>query len=37
MDSIILSEKLEGLRRCIERIESRRTDTADALRWDVDR
>lgn len=37
MDSIILSEKLEALRRCIVRIESRRTDTADALRRDVDR
>lgn len=37
MDSIILSEKLEALRRCIERIESRRTATADTLRQDVDR
>lgn len=37
MDSLILSEKLEALRRCIERIESRRTETAEALRKDVDR
>lgn len=37
MDSLILSEKLEALRRCIERIESRRTDTAEALRRDADR
>jgi len=37
MDSLILSEKLEALRRCVQRIESRRTETAEALRSDVDR
>lgn len=37
MDRLILEEKIEALRRCIDRIESRRTKTADALADDVDR
>lgn len=37
MDALILAEKLEALRRSIERIESRRTESADVLRSDVDR
>lgn len=36
MDPVILAEKLEALRRCTERIEARRADTAEALRADVD-
>jgi len=37
MDSVVVAEKLESLRRCIQRIEERRTPTADALRSDTDR
>lgn len=37
MDSLILSEKIEALRRCIERIETRRLETAEELRRDADR
>ena len=37
MDPLILSGKLESLRRCISRIEQRRADSADALRQDIDR
>lgn len=37
MDPVILAEKLEALRRCIDRIETRRTDSAAALREDLDR
>lgn len=36
MDPLILSEKLESLRRCIARIEERRTDSAADLAADVD-
>lgn len=36
MDSQVLSEKLEALRRCIRRIEERRLDSAEALVRDVD-
>jgi len=36
MDSQILSEKLEALRRCIQRIEDRRKDSPEALSGDVD-
>lgn len=36
MDRLIVSEKLESLRRCIVRIEARRKDAADALARDVD-
>lgn len=37
MDSVILSEKLESLRRCVRRIEDTRADSIDRLRADVDR
>ena len=37
MDRLILAEKLESLRRCVQRVEARRTKTVDALRHDVDR
>lgn len=37
MDTLILAEKLEALRRCLKRIEEKRTDTAEALQNDVDR
>lgn len=36
MDRLILAEKLEALRRCVRRVESRRTETADALQGDPD-
>jgi len=32
MDRLILAEKLESLRRCVQRVEARRTETVDALR-----
>lgn len=37
MDQLILAEKLEALRRCVLRVETRRTSTAAALQADVDR
>jgi hypothetical protein len=37
MDTLILEEKLESLRRCIVRIESKRAESAQQLRADVDR
>lgn len=37
MDTLILEEKLESLRRCIARIEDKRASSADQLRADVDR
>jgi len=37
MDRLILAEKPESLRRCVQRVEARRTETVDALRHDVDR
>lgn len=37
MDTLILAEKLEALRRCVKRIEEKRADSAEALRKDVDR
>ena len=37
MDRLILSEKLESLRRCVQRVEARRTETTEALRHDIDR
>ena len=36
MDSLIVASKLEALRRCIKRIEERRTNSADALRASAD-
>lgn len=36
MDKLILAEKLEALRRCVHRIEARRTATVAALEVDVD-
>jgi Fe2+ transport system protein FeoA len=36
MDPLILSGKLESLRRCVSRIEQRRADSADALRQNID-
>ncbi|MDE2234782.1 MAG: DUF86 domain-containing protein [Gammaproteobacteria bacterium] len=37
MDKLIIQEKLEALRKCMLRIEARRTKTADQLREDTDR
>lgn len=37
MDKLILAEKLEALRRCVKRVEDRRTDSVEALQRDVDR
>jgi uncharacterized protein YutE (UPF0331/DUF86 family) len=36
MDPLIVAAKLEALRRCVKRIEERRTDAADALRASPD-
>lgn len=36
MDPLILSSKLEALRRCVKRIEERRARSADELRASVD-
>ncbi|EAR23485.1 type VII toxin-antitoxin system HepT family RNase toxin [Nitrococcus mobilis] len=37
MDTLILQEKLEALRRCVRRIEERRADSAGELGKDLDR
>lgn len=37
MDTLILEEKLESLRRCIARIENKRAESGQQLRADVDR
>ncbi len=37
MDSLILAEKLESLRRCVRRIEEKRAASAEALAEDPDR
>jgi uncharacterized protein YutE (UPF0331/DUF86 family) len=37
MDRLVVAEKLESLRRCMQRIEERRAGTAEALRADPDR
>jgi uncharacterized protein YutE (UPF0331/DUF86 family) len=37
VDRLVVAEKLESLRRCVQRIEERRVATADALRADPDR
>lgn len=37
MDSLIVGEKLESLRKCVRRIEEKRTPSAETLRQDVDR
>lgn len=37
MDRLILNEKLESLRRCVQRIEERRAESVEALRHDPDR
>ena len=37
MDPVVLAEKLEALRRCLARIESRRAQSAAALQQDADR
>lgn len=37
MDRVIVASKLESLRRCVERVEARRAESAEALRADVDR
>ncbi|MCK8516954.1 DUF86 domain-containing protein [Methylonatrum kenyense] len=37
MDSVILAEKLESLRRCVRRLEEKRAASADALAEDPDR
>lgn len=37
MDRLILAAKVEGLRRCIARIEQRRTATPEDLQADLDR
>ncbi len=36
MDSLIVASKLEALRRCVRRIEERRTESAEQLRASVD-
>lgn len=36
MDKLILAEKLEALRRCVHRVEARRTAAVAALEVDVD-
>lgn len=36
MDSVVVAEKLEALRRCIRRVEERRPLSADELRASVD-
>jgi len=36
MDTLILAEKLESLRRCIRRIEAKKPDNADQLKQDID-
>ena len=37
MDSLILAEKLESLRRCVRRLEEKRAASAEALAEDPDR
>lgn len=37
MDPLILTEKIESLRRCVERVESRRAESSEQLRVDPDR
>lgn len=37
MDRLILIEKLESLRRCVRRVEMRRSETVEALQGDPDR
>lgn len=37
MDKLILAEKLEALRRCVRRVEMRRTESVQELQADVDR
>lgn len=37
MDSVILAEKLEALRKCVRRLEEKRASSADELREDIDR
>ncbi len=36
MDSLIVTSKLESLRRCVKRIEERRTRSAEELRASID-
>ena len=36
MDRRVVNEKLESLRRCIQRVESRRPDSVEALQADLD-
>jgi hypothetical protein len=33
---LILAEKIESLRRCVQRLEARRPDTVEALRTAAD-
>jgi hypothetical protein len=37
MDPLILAEKLEALRRCVARVETKRAPSAALLQQDVDR
>jgi len=37
MDTLIVAEKLESLRRCMKRVQDKRADTVDDLRADPDR
>ena len=37
MDSLILGEKIEALRRCVQRVEAKRVESPDLLRADPDR
>lgn len=36
MDKVILAEKLEALRRCVRRVETRRPESLAALQVDAD-
>ncbi|WIG56345.1 MAG: DUF86 domain-containing protein [Rhodanobacteraceae bacterium] len=36
MDKLILAEKLEALRHCVQRVVARRPDSVEALQGDVD-
>jgi uncharacterized protein YutE (UPF0331/DUF86 family) len=37
MDTLILAERIDALRRCLKRVEAKRTESPDALQADPDR
>lgn len=37
MDTVVIDEKLESLRKCVRRLEEKRATSSDELRQDVDR